>query len=115
MCLGRRRTWSTAPSAVFPCGQRRRGVVNAGSRTGQRRLGVLSNRVEPRGTRSDSRTVRAWNVSTSQLTLAVRLGCGCAAGVAVHTPCVPRAGLPKTEALFQIATLSASRFEFGVG
>jgi hypothetical protein len=111
----RRRTWSTAPSAVFPCGQRRRGVVNAGSRTGRRRLGVLSNRVEPRGTRSHSRTVRAWNVSTSQLTLAVRLRCGCAAGGGGSHPLRPAGWIAKIEALFQIATRWSSRFEFGVG
>jgi hypothetical protein len=33
-------TWSTAPSAVFPCGGRRRGTVSPGSRTARRRLGV---------------------------------------------------------------------------
>jgi hypothetical protein len=48
---------------------------------------VLTNRVEPRGARSHSRVVRAWHVSTSQLTLAVRLG-GAAAplGVAINGP-----------------------------
>jgi hypothetical protein len=37
----RRRTWSTVPSAVFPCLPRRRGGVTAGSRTGGWRLGGL--------------------------------------------------------------------------
>ena len=45
----------------------RRGT--AGSRTGGRCLGGLFNRVEPRGAISYSRAVRAWHVSTSQLTL----------------------------------------------
>jgi hypothetical protein len=35
-----RPTWSTAPSAVFPCGGRRRGAVSPGSRTARRGLGV---------------------------------------------------------------------------
>ena len=33
-------TWSTAPSAVFPCGPRSRGVVKSGSRTGRRGRGI---------------------------------------------------------------------------
>jgi hypothetical protein len=41
----RGRTSSTAHSAVFPCGGRPGGVVTPDSRTGQRCLGVLSNRV----------------------------------------------------------------------
>jgi hypothetical protein len=35
----RRPTWSTAPSAVFPCGVRTRGVVRRGSRTARRAWG----------------------------------------------------------------------------
>jgi hypothetical protein len=33
-------TWSTAPSAVFPCGGRRRGTVSPGSRTARRSVGL---------------------------------------------------------------------------
>ena len=50
-------------------------------------VGVWTNRVEPRGARSHSRVVRAWHVSTSQLTLAVRLnGAAAPLGVAINGP-----------------------------
>jgi hypothetical protein len=44
---GGSRTWSTAPSAVFPCGRRRRGMVQPGSRTARRSPTRFPPRFEP--------------------------------------------------------------------
>jgi hypothetical protein len=62
-------TWSTAPSAVLPCGQSHRSMPTPGLPHGTTWPRGWANGVELRGTPHDSPIVRAWLVSTSQLTL----------------------------------------------